>query len=785
LYLLSACDDGKKSDGQASQQDAGQQGDGDGDHGNGDGDGLHDGGCVYCDGGPDGAVVTLPQGSVGGFVFTSDNPPAPLAGVHITGPGDKTTVTNAEGFFTLTDLPPGDGVVRAESDDYTHALRPVTVQDDSSVYLELFLKSVFKKTFDPTKGGGAKDKNSGGAVIFAGDSFKRKDGSAPKGDATVFIAAVPENKAKAGSSKGNDETQAGVLKGGTPVEVRVVDTDGEKLQIADGKEAEVTFPISSKSANPPAQVDLYYLDEKDGVWKKEGEPAVKSKDDAGKPVYKGKIKHMSWWNADQLVPQSALTCVRACVKQGEPAAPSAGASVVISAARDTFGANLNADAAGCFAVNLPTNVAFSAAASGNFGSSALLSFTSDADLKTVEANKDACTDLGTLTLVAPQANAPRCPTGYAQCQGKCVDVRNDSEQCGARCDDLVACSESGPADSICLNGACRCPPGFTQCGTQCLDLKNDPQHCGTNCGDYTACDGSAGKACIEGACDDLVCTGATELSYAWLGDTAYPNAICVDTQNDVMNCGSVGHLCEPNLVGDPSPLITCSQGACICAHGATTCTPIAEGTSVTCVDTLADVYNCGGCGLDQGVQHPEHQCDAYTEACVNGACQPIQCPTGQTLCNGQCVDLSSDLNHCGGCDLFCEGQNMTCESGNCTNLTCDAPLVACFSQCIPPSDTNCGACGLACGDGYGCVVNAQNQTSCEALDCATKGQTQCDQHSCSDLATDEHNCGGCGNWCLYGTCVAGECTCAADQKQCGSGSYIICTELGGECGYVQ
>lgn len=781
LILLNACDDGKKSGGTSNEQDSGQQGDGDHMTGDGDGDDPRDGGCVYCDGGPDGAIIDLPEGSVGGFVFSSANPPVPLAGVRIVGPGDKTTTTGADGFFTLTDLPTGEGVLRAERDDYTHALRPVTVQDQSSVYLELFLKNMFKKTIDPTKGGGVKDKDSGGGVIFAADSFKRKDGSAPKGGATVSIVAVSESKAKAGSEKGNDATQSGVLKGGTPVEVRVIDTDGEKLQISDGKEAEVTFPVSSKAANPPSQVDLYYLDEKDGVWKKEGEPAVKTKDEEGKAVYKGKIKHMSWWTADVLVPAGALTCVRACVKQGDSAVGSAGASVVLGAIKDTFSANLNADASGCFALNLPPNVAFSAVASGNYGSSSVLSFTSSGELKTVEAGKDACTDLGTIALVAPQATGPRCPAGFALCDDKCVDVRNDSEQCGTSCGNLVACTENGPSHSVCLNGACRCPPGFTQCGTQCIDLKNDPQQCGSSCSNYTACNGEDGKTCVNGVCDDLVCAGGTTLSYEWFGDTQYPTAVCVDTQNDVMNCGSVFHRCDPYLQGDPSPRYTCEQGTCGCAQGTTACMPESESTVVTCVDALTDIYNCGGCGSVQGILQDQHLCDYYTEACVNGTCQPIECAAGKTLCYGGCVDLASDANHCGSCDFYCEGQNLTCENSTCVNFTCGAPLVACYNQCIPPDPYNCGACGLGCADGYGCILNAENQANCTQLDCAAEGKTQCDSHSCSDLQTDEFNCGGCGNHCLFGTCVAGECTCASDQQACGSGSYIVCTDLNADC----
>lgn len=43
---------------------------------------------------------------------------------------------------------------------------------------------------------------------------------------------------------------------------------------------------------------------------------------------------------------------------------------------------------------------------------------------------------------------------------------------------------------------------------------------------------------------------------------------------------------------------------------------------------------------------------------------PDDCPPGLTLCDGACVDTSSDPAHCGGCGTICE-QGASCSGGDC------------------------------------------------------------------------------------------------------------------------
>ncbi|MGH8327355.1 MAG: hypothetical protein ACRET2_11375 [Steroidobacteraceae bacterium] len=100
------------------------------------------------------------------------------------------------------------------------------------------------------------------------------------------------------------------------------------------------------------------------------------------------------------------------------------------------------------------------------------------------------------------------------------------------------------------------------------------------------------------------------------------------------------------------------------------------------------------------------------------------CPSGQTKCNGQCVDLESDTNNCGSCGNVCVSPS-NCQNGQC-QLVCEA-----------------------CGSGH---------QSPGMQVCVVGGAAQC-----VDTWTDPDNCGGCGNVCpdsvngFRSLCNCGQC----------------------------
>ena len=70
------------------------------------------------------------------------------------------------------------------------------------------------------------------------------------------------------------------------------DSEGNDLQLADGKVAEVRIPASGN--NPPATIPLFYYDDIQGIWVEEGTATLEN------GYYVGQVSHFTTWNADRI-----------------------------------------------------------------------------------------------------------------------------------------------------------------------------------------------------------------------------------------------------------------------------------------------------------------------------------------------------------------------------------------------------------------------------------------------------------------------------------------------------
>ena len=158
-----------------------------------------------------------------------------------------------------------------------------------------------------------------------------------------------------------------------------------------------------------------------------------------------------------------------------------------------------------------------------------------------------------------------------------------------------------------------------------------------------------------------------------------------------------------------------------------------------------------------------------------------------TWCNGSCVDLQHDSNHCGACNNACDTSGAkVCVAGVCA---CAGGLADCGGQCadLGVDRDNCGACGLACAPDEDCSNGV-----CICVSCACIGLGQCGG-ACVDFENDSDNCGTCGNACDVGSgfvCILGSCTCINGWTDCGGTCVDTkndpqnCGACGTSCGSV-
>jgi hypothetical protein len=162
-------------------------------------------------------------------------------------------------------------------------------------------------------------------------------------------------------------------------------------------------------------------------------------------------------------------------------------------------------------------------------------------------------------------------------------------------------------------------------------------------------------------------------------------------------------------------------------------------------------------------------------ACDDDESAAVGCPLGSLECDGVCIDVQSDKDHCGSCLLGC-GDGLVCIDAECGS-GCVADALFCDGECVDVSvdRNNCAGCGNVCSDEEVCTVGG-----C-ASDCVT-GTTQCG-NVCVDTDADDDHCGDCNMSCTsMQTCVAGMCSDTVytscldllnDNSALGSGTYRI------------
>ncbi|MBP6659473.1 MAG: hypothetical protein KA174_02270 [Chitinophagales bacterium] len=222
--------------------------------------------------------------------------------------GDKTATTDANGIFKINDvtLSKNHALVKVSKAGYFDGTRTfiATSSKTSTIQIRLLTKSL-KASFSASSGATV-TVTSSASIEFPANAIKNVDGSTYTGTVKVYAAFLDPTDSNLETKMPGDligtrtDNSESLLRSFGMMNVELEDASGNKLNIADGKEATLTMvvPASLLSA-ATSTIPLWYFDTNIGLWKEEGIATLTGN------KYIGKVKHFSWWNCD--TPAAAIT----------------------------------------------------------------------------------------------------------------------------------------------------------------------------------------------------------------------------------------------------------------------------------------------------------------------------------------------------------------------------------------------------------------------------------------------------------------------------------------------
>lgn len=322
----------------------------------------------------------------------------------------------------------------------------------------------------------------------------------------------------------------------------------------------------------------------------------------------------------------------------------------------------------------------------------------------------------------------QCTSPTSCAVGTCLDrecfLRAQDAECdpGFYCDLSSGCSPNSdtdagpvcePMETSCTNGMDEDCDGLTDCADpDCLDVGCDD---GSACTDDDACgsDGTCKGTAVD--CDDAnPCTD----------DTCDPESGCAHA-NNTATCGD-GFWCNGEEI--------CADGTCL--DGTAPCPLFCNETRESCEECMSNAdcgasntgswSSCGGyadaCD-ERGTQSrtvTSPTCDAgtcgvtrrvETRACSRTVNDGKSCGSfWRRCCNGSCINLANNRDHCGACRVDCGSMGCSANNGGYQCATCSSNAqcqsiyngrATCYTSgsarcnCQCPSDGVCanGGCG--------------------------------------------------------------------------------------------
>jgi len=230
-----------------------------------------------------------------------DEKGVPIEGAIVTsGTASTTSDVNGTFFFQDISLYSSFGTVNVSYQGYFTGSRTFVTSTAALNYVEIhMLPRTATGTFDASTGGTI-NITGGQSVVFTGGSVvNAATNAAYNGTVHVYTAYLdPTEKESLISMPGDlrgitTDKKEVVLRSYGMMKVELEGDGGEKLQIATGKTATVTFAIpSSLQTGAPDSIPMWHFADSTGKWMQEGKATKNG------ITYVGQVSHFSWWNID-------------------------------------------------------------------------------------------------------------------------------------------------------------------------------------------------------------------------------------------------------------------------------------------------------------------------------------------------------------------------------------------------------------------------------------------------------------------------------------------------------
>jgi hypothetical protein len=251
--------------------------------------------------------ISLPNNpvtfSVVGKIVDENN--LPVSGANVSG-GGVTVISNSSGIFKINNgnFNGNFATITIEKNNYFSIVKTIASLTSETQFINCKL-SAKKLIGKIAVNGGALDFASGNVNIsFPSNTFVNGTGVNVVDSVSIYATFIDPTTIDASVRMPGNLT--GVESPSTTFQlssygmlaVELKNAAGEAVKLAAGKKATITLTIpSSLMASAPNTIPLWYFDDTNGVWVKQGE-AVRINN-----TYKGDVSHFTFWNFDINLPQ--------------------------------------------------------------------------------------------------------------------------------------------------------------------------------------------------------------------------------------------------------------------------------------------------------------------------------------------------------------------------------------------------------------------------------------------------------------------------------------------------